>query len=94
MITPDDILRVRTSFALVVPIKEAAADLFYNRLFEIAPQVRALFPDDGKADMAAVPRRAQLGDRGAAVSSKRRSSPTSSPFGIHVPDARRAVQGP
>jgi hemoglobin-like flavoprotein len=46
MITSDDILRVRASFALVVPIKEAAADLFYNRLFEIAPQVRALFPDD------------------------------------------------
>jgi hemoglobin-like flavoprotein len=46
MITSDDILRVRVSFALVVPIKEAAADLFYNRLFEIAPQVRALFPDD------------------------------------------------
>jgi hypothetical protein len=38
--------------------------------------------------MAAVPRRAQLGDRGTAVSSKRRSSPTSSPFGIRVPDAR------
>jgi hemoglobin-like flavoprotein len=46
MITPDDILRVRASFALVVPIKDAAADLFYNRLFEIAPQVRALFPED------------------------------------------------
>jgi hemoglobin-like flavoprotein len=30
----------------VVPIKEAAADLFYNRLFEIAPRVRGLFPDD------------------------------------------------
>ena len=46
MITSDDILRVRASFALVVPIKEAAADLFYNRLFEIAPQVRALFPEN------------------------------------------------
>jgi hemoglobin-like flavoprotein len=46
MITSDDILRVRASFALVLPIKEAAADLFYNRLFEIAPQVRALFSDD------------------------------------------------
>jgi hemoglobin-like flavoprotein len=46
MITPDDILRVRASFALVLPIKEAAADLFYKRLFEIAPQVRALFSDD------------------------------------------------
>jgi hypothetical protein len=49
MITPDDILRVRTSFALVVPIKEAAADLFYNHLFEIAPQVRALFPESKSA---------------------------------------------
>jgi hemoglobin-like flavoprotein len=46
MIMPDDIVRVRASFALVVPIKEATADLFYGRLFEIAPQVRALFPDD------------------------------------------------
>jgi hemoglobin-like flavoprotein len=46
MITSDDIRRVRESFALVVPIKEAAADLFYNRLFEIAPPVRGLFPDD------------------------------------------------
>jgi hemoglobin-like flavoprotein len=46
MITPDDIVRVRASFALVLPIKDAAADLFYGRLFEIAPQVRALFPDD------------------------------------------------
>jgi hemoglobin-like flavoprotein len=46
MITSEDIQRVRASFALVVPIQEVAADLFYNRLFEIAPQVRALFPDD------------------------------------------------
>jgi len=46
MITSDDVRRVRESFALVVPIKEAAADLFYNRLFEIAPPVRRLFPDD------------------------------------------------
>ena len=46
MIMPDDIVRVRASFALVVPIKEATADLFYGRLFEIAPQARALFPDD------------------------------------------------
>jgi len=46
MITSDDVRRVRESFALVVPIKEAAADLFYNRLFEIAPRVQVLFPDD------------------------------------------------
>jgi hemoglobin-like flavoprotein len=46
MITSDDVRRVRESFALVIPIKEAAADLFYSRLFEIAPQVRGLFPQD------------------------------------------------
>jgi hemoglobin-like flavoprotein len=37
---------VQDSFALVAPIAEQAAELFYNRLFETAPQVRALFPDD------------------------------------------------
>lgn len=37
---------VRTSFAAVEPIAEQAAALFYGRLFEIAPEVRALFPDD------------------------------------------------
>ena len=41
-----DIALVRESFAKVVPIKEAAADLFYGRLFDVAPQVRAMFPDD------------------------------------------------
>jgi len=35
-----DILR---SWALVEPIAETAADLFYKRLFEIAPQYRPLF---------------------------------------------------
>jgi hemoglobin-like flavoprotein len=46
MLTADDIALVRTSFARVLPIKDIAADLFYDRLFEVAPQVRALFPDD------------------------------------------------
>jgi hypothetical protein len=43
--------------------------------------------------MATVPRRAQLGDRGTAVSCKRRSSPTSSPFGIRVPGAHLGARG-
>ncbi len=37
---------VQGSFAKVQPIGDTAADLFYGRLFEIAPQVRALFPED------------------------------------------------
>jgi hemoglobin-like flavoprotein len=46
MLSNDEIALVRGSFAKVVPIKDAAADLFYSRLFEIAPQVRAMFPSD------------------------------------------------
>ena len=44
--TPDQVKLVQESFAKVAPISEAAAVLFYGRLFEIAPQVRAMFPDD------------------------------------------------
>jgi len=44
--TPEQIKLVQDSFAKVAPISEKAAGLFYGRLFEIAPQVRAMFPDD------------------------------------------------
>ena len=44
--TPEQIKLVQDSFAKVAPISEKAAELFYGRLFEIAPQVRAMFPDD------------------------------------------------
>ena len=44
--TPQQIELVQTSFQKVVPIAGTAADLFYDRLFEIAPEVRPLFPDD------------------------------------------------
>ncbi|CCD92161.1 putative nitric oxide dioxygenase (NOD); flavohemoprotein [Bradyrhizobium sp. ORS 375] len=37
---------VQESFAKVAPISDHAATIFYGRLFEIAPQVRAMFPDD------------------------------------------------
>lgn len=39
---------VQDSFRKVVPIADTAADLFYDRLFTIAPEVRPLFPDDLK----------------------------------------------
>jgi nitric oxide dioxygenase len=44
--TPDQIQLVQRSFSRVVPIANQAAVMFYDRLFEIAPQVRAMFPDD------------------------------------------------
>jgi nitric oxide dioxygenase len=44
--TPDQLKLVQDSFAKVAPISGKAAELFYGRLFEIAPQVRAMFPDD------------------------------------------------
>lgn len=44
--TPQQIDLVQSSFKKVVPIAGTAADLFYGRLFEIAPEVRSMFPDD------------------------------------------------
>jgi hemoglobin-like flavoprotein len=44
--TPDQVKLVQDSFSKVAPISETAALLFYDRLFEIAPQVRAMFPSD------------------------------------------------
>jgi hemoglobin-like flavoprotein len=46
MLTANDIMLVRASFARVLPIKNAAADLFYDRLFEVAPELRRMFPAD------------------------------------------------
>lgn len=37
---------VQTSFSKVVPIAQTAANLFYRRLFEIAPEVKPLFKND------------------------------------------------
>jgi len=44
--TPDQVKLVQDSFSKVAPISEQAAELFYGRLFEVAPSVRAMFPDD------------------------------------------------
>ena len=56
--TPTQIAAVQKSFAQVVPIKDAAAALFYERLFETDPSARALFKGDmaeqGKKLMAAI----------------------------------------
>ena len=46
--TPAQIALVRSSFDKVLPMSEQAAAIFYARLFELAPQVRALFKGDMK----------------------------------------------
>jgi hemoglobin-like flavoprotein len=46
--TPDQVQLVQQSFSKVAPISEQASVIFYDRLFEVAPSVRALFPDDMK----------------------------------------------
>ena len=46
--TPEQVTLVQDSFKKVVPIADTAADLFYDRLFTVAPEVRPLFPEDLK----------------------------------------------
>jgi hemoglobin-like flavoprotein len=44
--TPEQAALVQQSFANVAPISDQAAMMFYDRLFEIAPSVKAMFPSD------------------------------------------------
>ena len=44
--TPEQIALVRASFAQVLPIADAAAALFYDRLFALDPSLRPLFRGD------------------------------------------------
>ncbi len=45
---PEQIAHVQDTFKLVLPIKETAAKLFYDRLFALDPDLRTMF----KGDMA------------------------------------------
>ena len=44
--TPEQVKLVTDSFRKVLPISGVTSDLFYDRLFEIAPDLRSLFPED------------------------------------------------
>jgi hemoglobin-like flavoprotein len=44
--TPDQVKLVQLSFSKVAPISETAAVIFYDRLFEVAPAVKTMFPAD------------------------------------------------
>ena len=46
--TLEEITLVQESWKKVVPIKETAAELFYGKLFELDPNLRALFKGDMK----------------------------------------------
>jgi nitric oxide dioxygenase len=47
--SPDEIWSVQDTFGAVAAQSEKVADLFYARLFEVAPEVRPLFRNDMKA---------------------------------------------
>ena len=44
--TPNQIQLLQSSWQQLRPIRETAADLFYGRLFELDPQLRAMFRGD------------------------------------------------
>src|ERR1700738_1076319 len=44
--TPEHVRLVQQSFANVAPISDQAAVIFYDRLFEVAPSVKPMFPVD------------------------------------------------
>lgn len=46
--TPTQITLVKESWEKVLPIQETAAELFYNRLFEVYPEVKPYFQGDMK----------------------------------------------
>jgi diguanylate cyclase (GGDEF)-like protein len=41
-----DVMLVRSSFAELLPLQHVVAEAFFGRLFEIAPQLRPMFPAD------------------------------------------------
>ena len=47
--TDDQIALIQSSFAKVVPRSNVVATMFYDRLFEMAPEYRELFPEDMEA---------------------------------------------
>src|ERR1700704_2675982 len=44
--TPEQVTLVQQTFGQVAPIADKAAEIFYDRLFEVAPAVKPLFQGD------------------------------------------------
>lgn len=47
--TPEQVTLVKNSWALVAPISEQAAELFYDKLFQLDPSLKPLFTGDMKS---------------------------------------------
>jgi hemoglobin-like flavoprotein len=45
-LTAEHVTLAQTSWEKVLPIGDTVADLFYNKIFELDPSLRPLFPDD------------------------------------------------
>lgn len=54
MLTDHQVQLVQSSFAQVVPRALPCVTLFYDKLFEIAPSTRVLFPEDLEAQRAKI----------------------------------------
>lgn len=46
--TPEQAVLVKSTWSQVMPISEQAAELFYNKLFELDPELKSLFKGDMK----------------------------------------------
>jgi hemoglobin-like flavoprotein len=46
MMNPEQVRLIQTSWAMVAPISDQAAALFYGRLFELDPELKPLFKSD------------------------------------------------
>ena len=46
--TPEQVNLIKTSWAKVIPISEAAAEIFYGKLFDLDPELKPLFKGDMK----------------------------------------------
>lgn len=46
MVTPEEVTLVQSSWEKVAPISDTAAELFYGKLFELDPSLKAMFPED------------------------------------------------
>jgi hemoglobin-like flavoprotein len=44
--TPDQITTVQSTWRKVVPIADAATGLFYDKLLDLDPSLRSMFPED------------------------------------------------
>ncbi len=52
--TPEQVSLVQSSFQKVLPIRDKAAEIFYDRLFELDPALRSIFPTDLKEQRKAL----------------------------------------